>query len=431
MSQTMVWMLAGLLGEVLLLAFVALFVSWLRNRSARRRDMKAVRALVEKVKKGKADREALIGRFLNERMGLTGEVLDEARVTMLRAELSLLQRFAHVYGKRDPAAASRFDVELEAAIQPYHALSIAGEIQSAGQEVADEGELERLRRDNTRLAEELRITMETMSRMLNEYSAMFSPDSAAMLAPIAAAVGGATAAAAVASGAAEEPPAEEQPAGEGIPAEANASGEDTITAEDAAVPATAAEVAADSEAQDAFDIDLVSTSTDPEELPDAGQVEVSDSADETLFEAETDQPEPVQDAAGDDSDVVVASQAGEDDLSEVADLLAEVDAAGEAVPAGQEPGMVEDGEALFGGTHAETDGGDDVVELDRGEDLDVHSEMLEEDAVEVVGFDGPDDIDLDEEDQDSVEDLFDALGEEVDAIAGEGGQEPPAVRQEA
>lgn len=411
MNQTMVWMLVALGGEVLLLVFIALFVSWLRNRSARRRDLKAVRALVEKVKKGKADREALIGRFLDERMGLAGDVLDEARVTMLRAELGLLQRFAHVYSKRDAAAASRFDMELEAAIQPYHALSLGGEVQAAAVPVADESELERLRRENTRLSEELRITMETMSRMLNEYSAMFSPDSTATSAPIAAAVGGAGAAAALASGTADA-----SPAGQSVPAEVDQSG-------------------ADAKADDAFDIDLVSPSDDPEATPDVGQPEVSGSDDEVPFDGETAEQEPARPATDDDSDVPVAPQAVvEDDLSEVADLLAEVDAAA-AVSGEPEFGSLGDAGAdsddLFGGMHAEAENADDAIDIGRGDDLDVHSEMLEEDAIEVVGFDASDDVALDEAGEDSVDDLFDELGEGVDAVAGAEEPERPRVSQKA
>ena len=63
-------------------------------------------------------------------------------------------------------------------------------------------ELERLRKENARLSDELQITMETMSRMLNEYSSMFvggEPDDAA---PISAKIGGAAVAVAAAAAAA-------------------------------------------------------------------------------------------------------------------------------------------------------------------------------------------------------------------------------------
>ena len=196
MSDSMVLLLAGLAGETLLLVFVALVVSWVRNRAARRRDRKAMQALVARVKQAKPEREALIGQFLSEQMGLAGEVLGHARVTMLRAELGLLQRFAYLYSKRDAAKASHFDSDLEVAIQPYHALAIAGDAPAEGE--VDDSELERLQTENARLSEELRVTMETMSRMLSEYSTLFVGETptvdAAAVSPIAAAVGGIVAA---------------------------------------------------------------------------------------------------------------------------------------------------------------------------------------------------------------------------------------------
>ena len=176
MSQTMLVLLGALGVELLLLALVFLAVAFFRNRAAFQRDQRAMRALIARVKKGKSEREEILEQFLAERMGLSEPALTQARVAMLRAELTLLQRFAAVYRNREAALAARFDADLYAALEPYQAL--AGGLQTE-QEVsepgeADETELEALRQQNERLSEELRITMETMSRMLNEYSTMFS-----------------------------------------------------------------------------------------------------------------------------------------------------------------------------------------------------------------------------------------------------------------
>lgn len=72
--------------------------------------------------------------------------------------------------------AARFDADLYAALEPYHALAGGMQAEQAPSQPgeADETGLEALRQENERLSEELRITMETMSRMLNEYSTMFS-----------------------------------------------------------------------------------------------------------------------------------------------------------------------------------------------------------------------------------------------------------------
>lgn len=212
MSDTMVVMVAALAAEVLLLLFALLGFAWFRNRAAQRRDDKAIRVLVTRVKNAKTEREATIARFLGERMGLAGEPLEQLKTAMIRAELVLLQRFAGVYKKRDAGSAAQFDIDFLAALAPYQELQGSGVVvEGAGeseQERADMSELEALRAENARLSDELSVTMETMSRMLNEYSTMFSGDSPDDAVPAAALLGGGGAAVAAAddseSGAAEE-----------------------------------------------------------------------------------------------------------------------------------------------------------------------------------------------------------------------------------
>ena len=161
-------------GEVLLLLLVLLTIYWWRHSAAARRDRAAVAQLVKAVREGRQAREATIQGFLAEHMGLQGATLDQARVAILREELSLLQRFAAIYGRRDAGAAAQFHLALEAAVAPYLALKGNGAAAPADAGAGDTEELEALRRENQRLSEELSVTMETMSRMLNEYSSMFA-----------------------------------------------------------------------------------------------------------------------------------------------------------------------------------------------------------------------------------------------------------------
>ena len=191
MSNSMLIMLASLLGEIVLLALVLLTIAYLRSRAQRKRDLKAVKTLIARIKNGKAEREKTILQFLEQGMGLSGEALQQAKVATLRAELGMLQRIAGVYRLRESAALARMDDDLFAAIGPYHAL-VAGPAEAADSDATpvDDNELEQLRKENQRLSEELTITMETMGRMLNEYSSMFaggSPDVAASSAAAAAA----------------------------------------------------------------------------------------------------------------------------------------------------------------------------------------------------------------------------------------------------
>jgi hypothetical protein len=187
----MTWMLAALVGELVLLVLVLLTVSWVRNRAARRRDAKAMQALVGRVRNTKAEREATLTRVLRDNFGLEGDALGATVSALLRHEIGILQRFVGIYGSRDAGAAALFDNDVVAAIAPYHGL--AGGVGSAAPltdiDRIDTAELEALRKENRRLSDELRITMETMSRMLNEYSTMFSGAPADGAAPLGAPIG--------------------------------------------------------------------------------------------------------------------------------------------------------------------------------------------------------------------------------------------------
>jgi hypothetical protein len=159
-------------GVLLLLALLA--VSWFRDNARRRRDNQAIETLVARVNKARAERESAIEGFLAERMQMSGTPLEQAKVEMVRGELALLQRFAGIYRRRDADAAARFDTELAAALAPYQRLEAYAEPLQGERRAIDGAEIEALRAENARLSEELTVTMETMSRMLNEYSTLFA-----------------------------------------------------------------------------------------------------------------------------------------------------------------------------------------------------------------------------------------------------------------
>lgn len=171
MSHALPLVLAALGAELLLLLLGLLALSWWRNRAARRRDEQAIRTLVARAKSAKGERQAVIARFLTDRVGLSGEPLQQCQVELLRAERRLLQRLAAVYHRRDAEAAASLDLDVYAALEPYHALQMA---RTAPAAEVDSGELDGLRAENSDLKEELRITMQNMSRMVNDYSEMFS-----------------------------------------------------------------------------------------------------------------------------------------------------------------------------------------------------------------------------------------------------------------
>lgn len=196
MSDTLLWIaLSG--GELLLVLFIALFVSWVRNRVMRRRDRKAIEALVSHSRERKDERMAEIGGFLGEKYALEGDAHGYAVRALYKAEARLIQTFARTYLQRDARAASRFHKPIEDGMGEYWSLEpgvghadfvnaeaaaeqeeamVRAAAAEAAQEMVDAGELEKLRKENATLSDELRLAMDTMGRMLNEYSNVFAKD---------------------------------------------------------------------------------------------------------------------------------------------------------------------------------------------------------------------------------------------------------------
>jgi len=160
--------------EVVLVVFVLLLVYWIRNIGAARRDREAVNRLVKDVRKQKGEREAAVTAFLSDEMGLADEALASTTAAILREEFRLVQAFASVYSDRDSRSAANFRLNLEQAVAPYFGLK--GTVMAGG--AGDAAEIEALRRENARLSQELTVTMDTMSRMLTEYSGMFANNEA-------------------------------------------------------------------------------------------------------------------------------------------------------------------------------------------------------------------------------------------------------------
>lgn len=195
MSNTLLWIaLAG--GELLLIIFIALLVSWIRNRIMRRRDRKAIDALVSNSRGRKEERMAELGDFLGEKYALEGEAHGYAVRALYKAEARLIQAFARTYLNRDARSASRFNRPVEDSVGEYWSLEAgvghadfvhaadasaeeameAAQAAAEGQEMVDSGELAKLRKENETLSDELRLAMDTMGRMLNEYSNVFTKD---------------------------------------------------------------------------------------------------------------------------------------------------------------------------------------------------------------------------------------------------------------
>ena len=176
MSDALQWA-AIIVGEIFLLFFVLLLIYWFINSAKKRKDAKAVEHFVAKVGMTKLEREEAIREFLSDNMHLAGKPLEKQTKKILREEMRLLQTFANTYKNRDAVSVEQFQLAYEQSVGPYYELK-AGGAPASSDLGADDSELEALRKENIRLSEELQVTMETMSRMLEEYSTMFDSTAA-------------------------------------------------------------------------------------------------------------------------------------------------------------------------------------------------------------------------------------------------------------
>lgn len=179
--------------EVGLVAVGFLVAVWLGQILARRRDRGAVDLLVERVSAGKDARAEALRRFLQQNFDLPEERLTAQSNAILREELRLYQRLANLYLRRDAAAVADFTTALEACVEPYWRLGAepasgespvsereAPEPQTLPPSLVDETELrrlesevERLKKRSTELGEQLDLSVRHLSRLLDEYSALF------------------------------------------------------------------------------------------------------------------------------------------------------------------------------------------------------------------------------------------------------------------
>lgn len=164
-----------ILGELFmaLLAFsgTLVFLSLARKERIR----KAVWHLSERVRDDKPKRMERLKQLLSENYGYTGGELEKALHQIIQNEMRLYQNLINGSLKDDPLSLQQIDVDVANLVLAYHSLKHNQPPPPAETTEEDEGEeLRHLREENQRLSDELRVTMDTMGRMLNEYSSMFA-----------------------------------------------------------------------------------------------------------------------------------------------------------------------------------------------------------------------------------------------------------------
>ncbi|MES9855208.1 MAG: hypothetical protein ABW166_01200, partial [Sedimenticola sp.] len=170
-----------MLGELLLITTVTSILLIVRALIKRKRDRMAIRQLLGRIKKDDERRTTETRGVAQSVYNLEGEALEKAVSHISRGEKLFYQTFMNLYLVHDATALQNLNVEFESAVEPYRALEIPKGSGGAGGGAIEEkaeanfnAEIERLKIENKRLSGELGTTMDTMSRMLNEFSLMFA-----------------------------------------------------------------------------------------------------------------------------------------------------------------------------------------------------------------------------------------------------------------
>jgi hypothetical protein len=134
---------------------------------------KAAAHLAERVKTDRVKREERLKVLLEERYQLEGTELEQTLRNMMQTEMLLYQNVINGFLKDDQLQLQQIDVDVENLVLAYQSLDIPASVSKPTQDV-DTDDIVKLKEENERLSEELRVTMDTMGRMLNEYSTMFA-----------------------------------------------------------------------------------------------------------------------------------------------------------------------------------------------------------------------------------------------------------------
>ncbi len=168
----------GLLELVLILLAVDVVIV-VRSVVRRRREKASVDRLVTIVRQDAERRKKETCNLLEKKYGYSGEQLEHATKKIVREEKRIYQTLANIFTTRDNIAIENLSILFEEAVEPYRVLDtpklVAGDNNEPGSEDGSE-EVKRLKVLAQTLNKELEVTMNTIGRMLHEYS-IISPES--------------------------------------------------------------------------------------------------------------------------------------------------------------------------------------------------------------------------------------------------------------
>jgi hypothetical protein len=165
------------LGEIFVALLVLSGVLGFFTLQRKGRIRKSAQHLAERVQEDKPLHMERLKKLLAECYGYGGSELDQALHTIIQAEMRLYQNIINGFLKDDEVVLQQLDVDVENLVLTYQALNVpaaSGQPTEVAPSSGNDEEMLRLKDENERLADELKVTMDTMGRMLNEYSSMFA-----------------------------------------------------------------------------------------------------------------------------------------------------------------------------------------------------------------------------------------------------------------
>lgn len=162
---------------VILLVIVAIAVTV--SVKKKKGDKQAVSKLVAQIKHQSDVRLQQTGSFLTDKYRLEGDQLKKAIQQIDKAEKKFMQKLLNVYLKRDTRGLAAMDAHLAELVDVYKDLSPKmpdPEVIEALEEArrSDATEMDSLRENNSKLAEELAATRKTMDDMTAEFGNLFT-----------------------------------------------------------------------------------------------------------------------------------------------------------------------------------------------------------------------------------------------------------------
>ncbi len=141
------------------------------------KDRAAAAILVQKLKEDGGRRKEETKKLLQDKFGFESAVAEEIATKARREERKFYQYAINFYLRRDAMSFENLNIDFEGAVDAYRSLEPPGVGGGSTEEVVatdESGEIRRLTIENKRLSDEVGVTMQTMSRMMDEFSSMFA-----------------------------------------------------------------------------------------------------------------------------------------------------------------------------------------------------------------------------------------------------------------